>query len=204
VTPQLREDQNMAPPTHRVATPEELEIALDDVRRSPTDIGEAELLLRRPGVSQREVIDFAEFDTAIGLLGDNWFVRGSTSQPDGLADPDKQLTIMNSRAANAVAFTRDRWAFAGDQIYADLDISVENLPAGTRLRFGTAVFEVTESPHLGCAKFTQRFGLDAMRWVNSEEGKRLRLRGVNVRVVEGGSAHLGDAIAKVSPHRFGP
>ena len=181
----------------RLATRAELDAALEHVRQSPPDNGEVQLLLRRPGVSEREVVDSAHFDTAIGLVGDNWFVRGSTSGPDGLADPHKQLTIMNTRAADAVAFSRDRWAFAGDQIYADLDISVENLAAGTRLRFGSAVLEVTESPHLGCAKFTQRFGLDAMRWVNSVEGKALRLRGMNVRVVESGSAKLGDVLTKV-------
>ncbi len=155
-----------------------------------------QLFLRRPGVSEREVLDEASFDTGIGLVGDNWFVRGSSHSPDGLADPDKQLTIMNARAANAVALSRDRWAFAGDQIYADFDISVDNLPAGTQVRLGTAVFEVTASPHLGCAKFTQRFGLDAMRWVNSDIGKQLRLRGVNLKVVESGSAKLGDVLIK--------
>ncbi|HUF97259.1 MAG TPA: hypothetical protein VMM60_03955 [Ilumatobacter sp.] len=187
----------MAQPTNRVATPEELEAAIDDVRQSPRDHGEVQLLLRRPGVSEREVLDRADFDTAIGLVGDNWFVRGSSLTTDGLAHPEKQVTIMNTRAVNAIAFGRDRWAFAGDQIYADLDVSHANLPAGTRLQVGTAVFEVTESPHLGCAKFTQRFGLDAHRWVNSEAGKELRLRGVNVRVVENGSAQLGDLITIV-------
>jgi hypothetical protein len=192
----VREDRCMAQPTHRIATPEELELALTDIRRSPSDNGEVQLLLRRPGVSEREVVDEAHFDTAIGLVGDNWFVRGSTSGPDGLSDPDKQLTIMNARAAHAVAFSRDRWAFAGDQIYADLDISVQNLPPGTRLMLGSAEFEVTDAPHLGCAKFTQRFGLDAMRWVNSETGKALRLRGVNLRVIGSGSAKLGDVLTK--------
>ncbi len=190
----MREDRSVISSAQRFVSRTELDVALERVRQSPLDNGEVQLLLRRPGVSEREVVDSAEFDTAIGLVGDNWFVRGSTSDADGLADPDKQLTIMNTRAADAVALSRDRWAFAGDQIYADLDISVDNLPAGTRLRLGSAVFEVTESPHLGCAKFTQRFGLDAMRWVNSDEGKALRLRGVNVRVVESGSARLGDAL----------
>jgi hypothetical protein len=199
----LREDQEMGSSHHivssgqRLASRAELDDALDHVRRSPSDLGEVQLLLRRPGVSEREVIDTADFDTAIGLVGDNWFVRGSTTGPDGLADPDKQLTIMNARAADAVAFSRDRWAFAGDQIYADLDLSVQNLPAGTRLRCGSAVLEVTASPHLGCAKFTQRFGVDALRWVNSDVGKVLRLRGVNLRVAESGSAKLGDVLTKM-------
>ncbi|HWL44840.1 MAG TPA: MOSC domain-containing protein [Ilumatobacter sp.] len=175
----------------------ELDGLLDDVRSAPADAGEVQLIVARPGVGEREALDTADLDTAIGLVGDNWFVRGSSSTTDGTAHPEAQLTIMNARAADAVAGGRANWALAGDQIYADLDISHENLPAGTRLRVGTAVVEVSVKPHTGCAKFTQRFGLDAMRWVNSPDGKQLRLRGVNCRVVEPGRVTLGDPITKL-------
>lgn len=176
---------------------DELDALLDAIRAAPADAGEVQLIVARPGTGEREALEAAEFDLAIGLVGDNWFVRGSSSMPDGVANPEAQITIMNARAADAVAGERANWALAGDQIYADLDISVDNLPAGTRLRVGTAVLEISAKPHTGCAKFTQRFGLDAMRWVNSADGKQLRLRGVNCRVVEPGRVALGDTITKL-------
>lgn len=181
--------------THR--TTEELDACLGDVRSSPADTGEIQLIVSRPDTGERVAHDECLLDAAIGLVGDNWFVRGSSSMPDGSANPEAQLTLMNSRAVTAVAGERARWALAGDQLYVDFDISVANLPAGTRVRVGTAVLEISAKPHTGCAKFTQRFGLDAMRWVNSAEGKQLRLRGVNCRVVEPGRVALGDTITKL-------
>ena len=180
--------------THRPTAA--LDTFLTGVRAAPADTGEVTLIVARPGLSERVALDAAELDPAIGLVGDNWFVRGS-SAPDGLANPEAHLTIMNARAAEAVAGDRANWALAGDQLYADLDISITNLPPGTRLRVGTAVVEISAKPHTGCAKFTQRFGLDAMRWVNSDEGKQLRLRGVNCRVIEAGHVRLGDTIEKL-------
>ncbi|MEQ1702321.1 MAG: MOSC domain-containing protein, partial [Ilumatobacteraceae bacterium] len=78
-----------------------------------------------------------------------------------------------------------------------LDLSEQNLPAGTRLAIGSAVIEITDQPHTGCAKFADRFGLDAARWVNSPAGKELKLRGINARVVTPGLIRRGDVVAKV-------
>jgi MOSC domain-containing protein YiiM len=89
------------------------------------------------------------------------------------------------------------WPLAGDQLYVDLDLSVENLPAGTRLAIGAAVIEVTEPPHTGCAKFSARFGSEALRWVNAPEGRALRLRGLNARVVEPGIVRRGDVVRRL-------
>jgi MOSC domain-containing protein YiiM len=109
-----------------------------------------------------------------------------------------QLNIMNVRAIAAISPDAGRWPLAGDQLYLDLDISVSNLPPGTRLAVGDAVIEVTAEPHTGCAKFTERFGLEAMRWVNSAEGKALRLRGMNARVVRSGTIRVGDTARKLA------
>ena len=94
---------------------------------------------------------------------------------------------MNSRAAALMAGPRERWPLAGDQFFVDLDLSVENLPPGTRLALGDSVVEITAEPHRGCQKFSQRFGMAALRLVNSADGRALRLRGVNARVVTPGS-----------------
>ncbi len=177
----------------------ELDLHLADIRRSPVTDGPIELIVRRPEVSARELLDEGQLDPVEGLVGDGWRERGSRSTPDGSAHPGMQLTLMNARAAAAVAGDRDRWPLAGDQLYVDLDLSVANLPPGTRLALGTALVEVTDQPHTGCAKFVQRFGLDAMRWVNSPEGLELRLRGMNTRVVGPGRVRVGDRVQVVVP-----
>jgi MOSC domain-containing protein YiiM len=102
---------------------------------------------------------------------------------------------MNARVAELVAGDADRMPLAGDQVYVDFDISMDNLPAGSLLAVGEAVLEVSEPPHLGCAKFVERFGADAMRFVNSQVGRQLRLRGMNTRVVQPGVVRPGDRVS---------
>lgn len=178
-------------------TTEELEAGLEEIRRAPTDAGTLELIVRRPSTNEREVLDEAELDAAEGLVGDNWKTRGSSMTANGSAHPEMQLNIMNARATALVAQDRDRWPLAGDQLYLDMDLSVANLPPGTRLALGTAVIEITAQPHLGCKKFVSRFGRDAMKFVNSRVGKELRLRGANAKVVQAGVIRVGDAAKKI-------
>jgi MOSC domain-containing protein YiiM len=179
-------------------TLEELEAGLDEIRRSPAGEGTVELIVRRPVVDERELVEEAELDLEEGLVGDSWHARGSKSAPDGLSNRDAQLTLMNARTVDLVAAgDRERWALAGDQFYVDFDISEANLPAGTQLALGTAVIEVTELPHTGCVKFSARFGNAAHRFVNTQEHRHLHLRGINARVVEPGTVRRGDAIRKL-------
>ena len=174
-----------------------LEAGLDHIRRSPADHGRIELIVRRPAVDQREVLAEAELDVTAGLAGDTWPARGSSRTADGSAHPDMQLTLMNARAALLVAGEASRRPLCGDQFYVDLDLSPDNLPAGTRLALGTAVIEVTAQPHTGCKKFAARFGIDALRFVNSRTGRSLRLRGANCRVLVSGTVRAGDLISKL-------
>jgi len=175
---------------------EHLLAGLDRIRNSPPDGGRLVLIVRRPAVGERDLPVEAMLDAEAGLAGDNWLTRGSSSTPDGTAHPDKQITVMNARVAELVAGGTDRMALAGDQLYLDLDISQDNLPAGTLLAVGQAVLRVSEAPHLGCAKFVERFGGEAMRFVNSRLGRQLRMRGMNTRVVVPGTVRLGDLAAK--------
>ena len=116
-----------------------------------------------------------------------------------------QLNLIGSRFSQLLATDRDHRALAGDQVHLDLDLSEANLPPGTRLALGSAVIEVTAEPHRGCAKFSERFGLDALRLVNSPEGRALHLRGVNAKVVTAGVVRRGDAVTKVaSPSASSP
>ena len=175
-----------------------LEAGLDEIRLAPADSGRVELIVRRPVVEEREVLEEAELDPVEGLVGDNWRVKGSSSTADGTSNPDAQLTLMNARAAALIAQSQERWPLAGDQLYVDFDLSGENIPPGTRLAIGTAVVEVTDEPHTGCRKYLDRFGNDALKFVNSAIGRELNLRGINTRVVVGGVVRMGDAIRKTA------
>jgi hypothetical protein len=179
-------------------TTSELEAGVDEIRQSPKDHGVLKLIVRRPAVDEREVLNEGELDLRLGLVGDTWKDRPSSRTSDASAHPDMQLNIMNSRVIALVARDRDRWPLAGDQLYVDLDLSAENLPPGTRLAFGSAVIEVTAQPHTGCKKFLARFGLDAMKFVNSPLGKDLHLRGINAKVVQPGVIRVGDVVRKAS------
>jgi hypothetical protein len=177
-------------------TLEQLQAGLDHIRRSPKDEGLLALIVRRPRVSEREVLDVGELDLADGLRGDTWRTRNSSRTPDRSPHPDMQLNLMNARAIALIAQQEDRWALAGDQLYVDLDLSPGNLPPGTRLTIGSAVIEVTHEPHTGCGKFASRFGVDATKFVNSPVGRQLNLRGINARVVHPGTICVGDVVRR--------
>lgn len=171
----------------------QLEAMLEGILAAPADSGPIEMIVRRPDVEQREVVDSGELSVDHGLVGDNWVDRVRKDA----SDRSTQVTLMNARVADAVATSRDRWPLAGDQIYVDMDISHANLPAGSRVQVGTAVIEISETPHTGCAKFASRFGKEALRFANVGVGKENRFRGVNAFVVQPGSFRVGDKITKL-------
>jgi len=175
---------------------EELEAGLDEIRNSPKEEGVLSLIVCRPATGEREVLQEAKIDVIEGLVGDNWKTRGSPHTADGSAHPDQQLNIINTRVITLLAPDKDRWKLAGDQLYIDLDFSDENLPSGTRLMIGSALIEITSRPHNGCDKFSERYGLEAKKFVNSPAGKKLHLRGVNARVILSGIVHVGDVVRK--------
>lgn len=181
----------------RHLTTAELEAGLDWIRQSPKAQGTLDLIVRRPQVEAREILTTGELDRQVGLVGDNWQARPSSRSADGLAHPDMQLNVMNSRAIDLIAQDRERWQLAGDQLFVDLDLSEENLPPGTRLALGTAIIEVTDQPHTGCQKFVSRFGVEAMKFVNSPVGKELHLRGICAKVVQPGVLKTGDVVKKL-------
>jgi len=170
---------------------------LEALGNSPLDHGRLEMIVCRPAIEQRKVLECAELDLLEGLVGDSWRARGSSRTEDGSPNFEAQITIMNSRIIQVLAQDRSRWPLAGDQLYIDLDLSIENLPPGQRIAIGTAVLEVSATPHTGCAKFTERFGHDAIRFVNSAEGRQGRRRGLNARVIEPGTICVGDIVSKI-------
>lgn len=177
-------------------TVEELQAGLPQVAQSPKDIGELKLIVRRPANGQREVLQKGELDLVVGLVGDNWKTRGSRHMADGSANPNSQITIMNSRVIALLAKDEQRWPLAGDQLYVDFDLSVSNIPPGTQLAIGSAVVEVTAQPHAGCKKFAERFGVPCVEFINSPEQKEMQLRGINSKVVQPGTIRVGDIVRK--------
>jgi len=175
----------------------ELEAGLEYIRQSPKNDGLLKLIVRRPDVDVREVVTTAELSLEEGLIGDTWKLRSSSHTSDRFANFKSQITLMNARTVALLAQSEDRWTLAGDQLYVDMDLSDENLSAGTRLALGSAVVEVTDEPHTGCKKFAMRYGTDATKFVNSREGKRLHLRGINARVIQAGTIQVGDVVKKL-------
>lgn len=177
-------------------TADEIEIRIGEVLASPKDDGVLKMIVCRPEVNRREVLETATLDTELGLIGDNWLTRGSSRTTDGRGHPEMQLNIMNYRFALLISGSAERSALAGDQLYVDLDLGRGNLPPGTRLAIGPALIEVTAIPHLGCKKFVERFGPDAMKYANSEFGRIHNLRGINARVISGGEIKPGLTVSK--------
>jgi MOSC domain-containing protein YiiM len=170
-------------------TTAEIEAELSEVLESPKDNGILKLIVRRPKEDEREVLETGELDVEKGLVGDDWLTD------DG--NYETQLAIMNSRIAALLAQDENRLKLAGDQLFVDLNLTDENLPAGTKISIGSAIIEITPEPHNGCKKFVERFGLDAMKFVNSSVGKQFHLRGIYARVIQSGTIRTGDTVKKV-------
>jgi MOSC domain-containing protein YiiM len=177
-----------------VSADRDFEPFLASVQAAPRDVGRLDLIVRRPAVDARETLTDALLDTVYGLVGDGWHERGSSRTPDGRANPESQVTLISTRVLRAIEPDAARWPMAGDQLYVDFDLAEAALPPGTRIAVGSALVEVSDHPHTGCAKFSARFGSDALRWINSPIGRSLRMRGMNARVVQSGTVRVGDAL----------
>ena len=175
----------------------ELEAGMEHIRQSPKDGGVLKMIVRRPDVDLREVIYEGQLNLTEGLEGDTWRARGSSHTPAGTANVNAQITVMNARTIALLAQDEERWPLAGDQLYIDMDLSDDNIPPGTRLGIGSAIIEVSAQPHSGCKKFSSRFGVEAMKFVNSLEGKQLHLRGINTKVIQAGTIRVGDLVKKI-------
>ncbi len=176
---------------------DELMGAWADIDPSPTESGTVEMIVRRPETESREHIQEGELSTVDGLVGDNWLARGSSSTPDGSAHPEAQITLMSTRIIDIIAQDKDNWDLAGDQFFVDFDLSMDNLPTGSKIQVGSAILEISEKPHTGCAKFAKRYGASARKFVMTDEGKQARLRGVNARVIQAGTVKVNDIIKKL-------
>jgi MOSC domain-containing protein YiiM len=175
-------------PACHLALPE-LEARLAALPAAPRDRGTLLLIVTRDADHRRDTPREAQLSVEGGVSGDRW--------QHGSAEPDAQLAVMQIDVAKLLANGQTLTLF-GDNLFVDLDLSAANLPAGSRLRMGAALVEVTPEPHDGCRQFRQRFGGDALRITADRTRRHRNLRGIYMRVVEPGRIAVGDAVLVVS------
>ncbi len=178
-------------------TTRELVDGVSKILDSPQDHARVDMIVCRPGIGERRILQSGYLDEIVGLVGDNWSVRRKTEAQEDLPHPGKQLTIMNTRVIELIAGKKERWPLAGDQFYLDLNLGPDNLPPGTHLSLGSATIVIADMPHLGCEKFARRFGSDALTFVCSELGRSQNFRGVNATVVKRGTVRVNDIVTKL-------
>jgi MOSC domain-containing protein YiiM len=182
--------------TNLHANRESLDARLPELRELEATVGTLELIVVRPSEGERELPGTGELSLDDGLVGDRWRASAHT-HADGSVSRENQLTLMSTRMLGLIA-EPERWPESGDNLLVDMGLDMETLPVGSRLAIGDeVVVQISEVPHTGCAKFSARFGSDALKFVNSPEGRALRLRGVNAHAVVPGTIVTGDAIRRL-------
>jgi len=167
-----------------------LEDRLLSLPPAPNDEGQVALVVVRPQPEARLTPNRVTLTRAGGVAGDRWAQNPHSK-------PANQITLMRADVARLIADGQPLSLF-GDNLLVELDLSQENLPAGTRLRIGAALCEVTPQPHTGCGKFAARFGQEAREFANAPAFADWRLRGLHVCVLEDGEVSPGDPIHVLS------
>jgi MOSC domain len=180
----------------RHLTEGDLEQGLPDVVASPPEFGRLEAIVVRPAPNERRTPGSATLSPERGIDGDRWVTDSFYKLADGRPDPRNQVSLMNARLLRLIAGREEAICLAGDNLIVDLDLSQANLPAGSRLTIGQVELEITDLPHTGCTKFSQRYGQPARQFINSPRGTELHLRGCYARIVTGGTIAVGDSVRK--------
>jgi MOSC domain-containing protein YiiM len=175
----------------------DLDRGLENIKKSPADNGMLYMIVVRPTKRERDVPWYCRLSPEFGVENDHWSLGSWKTLPNGRPDPAVQVTLMNSRCLDLIATSKDRWPLAGDNLIVDIDLSASNLRAGQNLQIGSAILEISDIPHTGCMKFRDRFGVEALKFVSTKEGRDLRLRGAFARVVKAGDIRIGDRMKKI-------
>jgi len=177
----------------------ELTEGLPHILAAPKEQGTLRAIVSRPAKGKRRDLDSVGVSLAGGVDGDHWAQGCWKSTEDGQPHPDVQICLMSARCIELIAQDRANWPLAGDNLFIDMDLTPDNLPPGTRIGIGSAEMVITDTPHNGCSAFIERYGRDACLFVNTGEGKRLRLRGIYARVTRDGQVSVGDRVVKLTP-----
>ena len=167
----------------------ELEAGLRALPPRPKDIGRVEMIVCRRAPGVHESLERVRLCLNEGVVGDEWKRRRGKI--------DAQITVIRRDVSELIS-NGQLLTTSGDNLVVDMDISAENLPAGTRLRVGKAIVEMTPLPHNGCKKFAERFGADAVRFVQAPSTRHLNLRGIHWKVIDPGEVRVGDKIEVLS------
>lgn len=160
---------------------------------SPKEGGCVVRCVVRPRSGARELVDELAVDPRHGVAGDLFGIGRPGS-------PKRQVSLINAHVlASFAGPDPERAAQSGDNLVVDLDLSEENLPAGTRLTAGSAELEISDVVYDPCGAFQERFGAEAMRLALCALRHGLRGRGVLCSVVRAGTIRAGDAIAVRRP-----
>ncbi len=163
----------------------------DALPRSPKDRGSVHGLVQRTGPGQRATPAAVDLLVGRGVVGDAWHAHPHS-------EPGNEVALMNVHVLRAVCEgDESRMALSGDNLQVDLDLSEENLPAGTLLEIGTVKLRVSETPHRPCKKFVERFGATAAKRIARANRVGRRGRGVLCTVVQDGRVSRGDLIVVV-------
>jgi len=168
----------------------DLEAGFQALPAPPKDLGRVALIVCRRAPGVHEPLDRVRITLEEAVPGDEWNRRPGR-------DPASQITVIRRDVSELIA-NGQPLTESGDNLVVDLDISTPNLPAGSRLRVGDAIVEVTPKPHNGCAKFLRRFGADALQFVQAPATRHHNLRGVHWRVIEPGDVWVGAEIRVLS------
>jgi MOSC domain-containing protein YiiM len=169
-----------------------LEPALAAMPDRLRDHGSLSFIMVRGLAGRRHILDSVVLAQDFGVTGDAW---GRARD----RNPDMQIAVMQKEVAELIA-NGQPLALFGDCMMLDMNLSSSNLPTGSQVKVGAALLEVTPEPHNGCRKFHARFGNEALRFVSARATRHRNLRGIYMRVIEGGEVHVDDpAIVSFRP-----
>lgn len=175
-------------------TPSELDARHAALPPPPREGGRVVSVCVRPDLDQRRFPEVLELCPRRGAVGDRWERRTWKHLPDGSPDPRVQVAVAHGPTIALIQQLTGSTQHPGDTLLVDLDLSMDNLPAGARVRVGTAVLEVSDVENDACAKFAARHGADLLAWIRAPENRARRLRGLFARVVTPGLVRAGDSI----------
>lgn len=174
-----------------------LDAAVPNILAAPQSKAGIDILCFRPDFGQRTFPDQITVRRDGGIVGERWLKAPWKKLPDGSPDPSIQISILAAAVYEVVVVDKHTMLHPGDTIISDLDCSEQNMPAGTLLRAGTAVLQVSGVFNTACVKWKARYGKPAYDWVNAAQNRPLRLRGLLCRVSQDGVIGKRDDIIKI-------